>query len=77
MREVKAQSSLWIKEQLNRSAFAWQSGYGAFTVSAPDLEKVRSYVLKQEEHHSQTTFQEEYVDFLQRGLVAYDERFLW
>ena len=77
MRELKAQSSLWTKEQLNRSAFAWQDGYGAFTVSAPDLEKVRKYVLGQEEHHRQTTFQEEYLDFLQRGLVEYDERFLW
>ena len=77
MRELKAQSSAWIIEQLHRSAFAWQEGYGAFTVSAPDLEKVRKYVLGQEEHHRKTTFQEEYLDFLQRGLVEYDERFLW
>ena len=77
MREVKAQSSHWIKEQLMMSSFAWQEGYGAFSVSAPDLEKVRNYVLKQEAHHRETSFQEEYLSMLERGLVKYDERYLW
>ena len=55
----------------------WQEGYGAFTFAAPDLEAVRAYVLNQEEHHRVKTFQEEYVAMLKRGMVAYEERFLW
>lgn len=77
VREVKSQSSRWIKDQLGRPAFAWQDGYGAFTFSASDLEKVRDYVLKQEEHHRIVSFQEEYLRFLKRGLVEYDEKYLW
>jgi len=77
MRDLKADSSRWIKEELKRTAFAWQDGYGAFTVNAPGLEAARHYVLHQEEHHRKQTFQEEYLEFLKRGLVEYDERFLW
>ena len=77
MRELKADSSRWIKDELKRTAFAWQDGYGAFTVNAPGLEAARHYVLHQEEHHRKQTFQEEYLEFLKRGLVEYDERFLW
>lgn len=77
MRELKTDSSKWIKREMNLAGFAWQEGYGAFTVSGPDLEKVRRYVLKQEEHHRNKSFQEEYVEMLQRGLVDFDDRFLW
>jgi REP element-mobilizing transposase RayT len=77
MREIKSDSSRWIKDELGRSAFAWQEGYGAFTFGAPDLENVRRYVLNQEEHHRTRTFQEEYLDLLRRGLVEYHEEHLW
>jgi len=77
MRDVKSDSSHWIKDELGRSAFAWQEGYGAFTFGAPDLEKVRRYVLHQEEHHRSRSFQEEYLDLLRRGLVEYAEEHLW
>jgi hypothetical protein len=46
-------------------------------VSASSLDQVRTYVLRQEEHHRSTTFQQEYVAMLERGLVEYDERYLW
>jgi hypothetical protein len=55
----------------------WQDGYGAFTVNAPGLEAAQHYVLRQEEHHRKQTFQEEYLEFLKRGLVEFDERYLW
>ena len=77
MRAVKSESSRWIHEELRLAGFAWQEGYGAFTFAAPDLEAVRAYVLNQEEHHRVKTFQEEYVAMLKRGMVAYEERFLW
>ena len=77
MREVKSESSGWIHKELGLQAFAWQEGYGGFTVSASSLEQVRAYVLNQEEHHRMKTFQEEYVAMLRRGLVEYDERYLW
>ena len=77
MRDLKADSSSWIKRELDCAGFAWQEGYGAFTVSPPDLEKVRKYVLNQEGHHRKKTYQEEYVEMLQRGLVEFDVRYLW
>jgi putative transposase len=77
MQRLKSVSSRWVHEELRLAGFAWQEGYGGFTVSAADLEKVRAYVLNQEEHHRTKTFQEEYVAMLKRGLVEYDERYLW
>jgi REP element-mobilizing transposase RayT len=77
MREIKSESSRWIRRELRLAGFAWQEGYGAFTFSAKDLASVRRYVLNQEEHHRVKTFQEEYVELLQRGMVEYDDRYLW
>ena len=77
MRELKAESSKWIQRVLGLSAFRWQEGYGAFTVSAGNLETAREYVLGQESHHRGTSFQEEYVRLLDKGLVTYDDRYLW
>lgn len=77
MRQVKADSSKWIRQEWHRAAFSWQEGYGAFTVGAGDLERVRAYVLGQEDHHRVRTFQEEYVAMLQRGLVIFDDAHLW
>ena len=70
-------SSAWIHREIGLAGFHWQEGYGAFTVSAGHIGKVREYVLHQEEHHRGTTFQEEYVRLLQKGLVEYDDRYLW
>jgi len=77
IRVVKTESSKWIKREISQSAFGWQDGYGIFTVSASGLEKVRRYVLTQEEHHRTMTFQEEYVALLKKCGVEFDERFLW
>lgn len=77
MRELKSESSRWGHEELWLAGFAWQEGYGAFTVGAPLLESVKHYVLDQEEHHRLKTFKEEYVELLQLGMSSYDERYLW
>ena len=77
MRELKSDSSRWIHKELHLPGFAWQEGYGAFTVGASHIGAVRSYVLNQVEHHRTNTFQDEYVSMLKRGLVEYDEKYLW
>jgi REP element-mobilizing transposase RayT len=76
-RDVKAVSSKWVHEEIGERSFAWQEGYGAFTVSASQRDAVRAYIAKQEEHHRKRTFQEEYLELLKRSGVDYDERYLW
>jgi REP element-mobilizing transposase RayT len=77
LREIKSVSSTWVHEEIGVKNFAWQEGYGAFTVSASRLESVRQYIENQEEHHRTRTFREEYVELLRRSGVEYDERYLW
>jgi REP element-mobilizing transposase RayT len=76
MRIVKAGSSKWMHEQ-GHLEFQWQTGYGAFSVSHSNLGSVRDYIANQVEHHRRMSFQEEYLLFLQKHNVAYDERYLW
>ena len=77
VRDVKAVSSRWIHEELGMQLFAWQEGYGAFTVSPSQRSHVSQYIARQEEHHRQRTFKEEYLDLLRRCGVEYDSRYLW
>lgn len=71
-------SSLWIHETFPELAeFAWQDGYGAFTVSKSQLPDLIEYVKNQREHHRTRTFQEEYRAFLEKHWIEYDERYLW
>jgi len=77
MQGLKADSSISIKETIRRSAFAWQKGYGAFTVGSPGLEKVRDDVLNQEERHRTKSFKDEYLAMLKQGLVEFDDRYVW
>lgn len=77
VRLVKSNSSKWTNERgAHREPFAWQTGYGAFSVSASQLESVRKYVRGQEEHHGTRTFQEEYREFLTRHGIEFDGRYL-
>jgi putative transposase len=78
MRVIKSESSKWIHETIHGlESFAWQSGYGAFTVSYSNLDGVKQYIADQEEHHRARTFQEEFVEFLDRHEIKYDARYLW
>jgi hypothetical protein len=77
VREVKTVSSRWVHETIEQRAFAWQEGYGGFTVSASQREQVHEYIARQDEHHRKWTFQEEYVAMLTRSGVKFDNRFLW
>ena len=76
MRDLKRGSSEWVHDTLHEGAFAWQEGYGAFTVSANVRDDVRGYIARQEEHHRTRTFREEYLEFLRRGGVEFDERYV-
>jgi REP element-mobilizing transposase RayT len=75
---IKANSSRWIHEAFpERLAFAWQTGYGAFTVSYSNRGQVKRYIDAQEEHHRVRPFKEEFLAFLQRHGLEYDERYVW
>jgi REP element-mobilizing transposase RayT len=75
-RVAKANSSRWVHEKWE-SDFAWQTGYGVFSVSESNVESVTKYIAEQEEHHRKHSFQEEYLAFLKKNNVAYDERYIW
>jgi putative transposase len=77
MKQVKANSSKWIRDCIDRSFWGWQDGYGAFSVSHWDIEKIKGYIQRQKEHHSQTSFKDEYMRFLRESGVEFDERYLW
>jgi putative transposase len=75
-RDVKSNSSRWVHEKWN-ARFAWQTGYGAFTVSESNVLTVSRYIAMQKEHHETVRFQEEYVAFLKKNKIDYDERYIW
>jgi REP element-mobilizing transposase RayT len=72
VRVVKANSSKWVREKWS-SGFAWQTGYGVFSVSESNVTAVKKYIAGQEEHHKKHSFQEEFLAFLKKNHVAYDE----
>ena len=75
---VKGDLSKWIHETFpTLRHFAWQTGYGAFSVSKSGVSSVVDYIQNQRQHHARKTFQAEYVEFLQRHGVEYDERYVW
>ncbi|HLL16662.1 MAG TPA: IS200/IS605 family transposase [Pyrinomonadaceae bacterium] len=76
MRVLKTNSSRWAHEATH-AAFNWQSGYGAFSVSQSNMQTVAEYIAHQEEHHRKLTFQDEYVMFLRKHGISYDESNLW
>ena len=75
---VKANSSRWIHESSSRMrGFAWQEGYGAFSVSKSEESKVVRYISNQEEHHRKRTFKEELTALLEKHGIEYDKRYIW
>ena len=73
VRDVKANSSSWVKEHLGRD-FAWQAGYGIFAVSASLVPRVRVYIENQQRHHQRMSFRQEYERFLERHGIECDQR---
>ena len=78
MRVVKTNSSRWVKERWpERRVFAWQAGYGAFSVSESNRLTVIRYIQNQPEHHRRISYEGEFVALLKRLGVEFDEQYLW
>ncbi len=78
VRDIKANSARWMNDlNVIDQRFEWQKGYGAFTVSYSQIERVRRYIQTQEEHHRVTTFEEEYMRILERHGISYERRYLF
>jgi putative transposase len=78
MKTVKSKSSKYINDNLlTKKRFEWQEGYGVFSYSHSHIDAVYKYVANQEEHHKKQTFREEYLDFLNKFKVPYEEQYIF
>ncbi|MDR1923582.1 MAG: IS200/IS605 family transposase [Planctomycetaceae bacterium] len=78
MQEVKRDSSEWMnKEKLVLGRFSWQEGFGAFSYGKSQIHDVCNYIETQEKHHKKISFREEYLEFLKKFDVEYDERYIF
>ncbi len=76
MREMKKRSSAWVHQEIGLASFAWQEGYGAFSISATSREAVREYIANQAVHHRITPFREEMIVMLNKCTVDFDPKYL-
>lgn len=78
VRDIKNNSSNFINEKrLVKGRFSWQEGYGVFSYGHSQIASVYNYILNQQAHHKKKTFREEYLDFLRKFDVKYDEEYLF
>jgi putative transposase len=78
MQLIKGGSSKWIHDTFQEQRlFSWQEGYGAFSLGVGDVERTVAYIEAQAEHHQRRDFQAEFLSFLQRHNIEYDERYIW
>jgi len=78
VRDIKANSSTFIKnKKWTNNQFSWQTGFGAFSNSKSQTKEVVNYILNQPKGHKKTSFREEYIDFLNKFEVEYDEKYLF
>ena len=77
LRDLKANATGWMHDVFpDLTAFSWQRGYGAFTVSHSNVGEVRRYITNQKEHHKKTSFREELIQFLKANQIDFDERYI-
>ena len=78
VRDIKSDSSTFVNEKkLSKQKFRWQDGFGAFSYSKSQRDRVIKYILNQEQHHAKKTFREEYFGFLEEFAVDYDEKYVF
>lgn len=78
--KLKSNSSRWFKEQSatrDHAGFAWQKGYGVFSISVTHVDAAKAYIEHQEAHHKKITFQDEYRDLMNKHGIEFDERYVW
>lgn len=76
--EVKKETSKFIKTiDGEYNNFYWQSGYGLFSVSPANIEKVINYIDIQMEHHKTISFKDEFLVYLKKYNLDYDEKYIW
>jgi putative transposase len=76
IREIKSAASLWM-HQTGAKDFAWQEGYGAFSIGVTQTSATIAYIARQEEHHRRRDFQAEFLAFLKKHNIDYDPRYVW
>lgn len=78
VRDIKNNSSKFINEQkfIHRK-FSWQEGYGVFSCGHSQIDRVYAYIANQQEHHRKQTFKQEYIDFLKKNEIDFDEKYLF
>jgi REP element-mobilizing transposase RayT len=75
---LKVGSSLWVHETFPaQCGFAWQEGYGAFSLGVSQVERTKNYIESQAEHHRKASFQEEFLAFLKKHKMDYHDRYVW
>ena len=78
VRDIKNNSSNFINDRRwVKGKFSWQDGYGAFSYSHSHIDNVYQYILNQEEHHKKKTFKQEYIEFLKKFGIEYNEKYLF
>jgi REP element-mobilizing transposase RayT len=78
VRDIKNNSSNFINDKnFVESKFSWQEGYGAFSYAHSQIEQVYNYILNQEKHHHKQTFKDEYLEFLEKFQIEYNEKYLF
>ena len=78
VRDIKTTSSKFINEKkFVQGKFNWQEGFGAFSYSRSQIDSVIKYILNQEKHHKTKSFKEEYLDFLKKFEVDYEDKYLF
>lgn len=77
VRDIKSNSSTFLKDKKLLNGFSWQEGFGAFSYAKSQSKNVIDYILNQPEHHGKRTFKEEYIEFLNKFEIEYDEKYLF
>jgi putative transposase len=78
VKELKRASSLWAKKKSPQwDRFQWQAGYGAFSVSRSQIDRVQKYIASQMDHHRRLSFQDEFRRILKKHDITFDERYVW
>jgi len=78
MQLIKGGSSKWVHDTFpEHKLFSWQEGYGAFSIGIADVDRTVAYIEKQAEHHAKRDFKAEFVSFLKKHNIEYDEQYIW